>query len=125
MPTPENSQNPDLSEASFSGASNFETAALDISFSQSPIAASISPQILSKVTRLFNAGLEDIVNELLQNARRAGATQVEVWLTELGHLRIADNGCGIESAQMLLNLGQSDWEGEIVESEVRRRTLRN
>ncbi|MCY6493970.1 ATP-binding protein [Leptolyngbya sp. GGD] len=114
MPTPENSQNADFSNASFSGAFQLNE---DLDTSLSPISASISLQILTKVTRLFNAGLEDIVNELFQNARRAGATQVKVSLTESGNLRIEDNGCGIESAQTLLNLGQSDWEGEIVESE--------
>ncbi len=95
MPTPEHQQPFEFSDERLS--SSYGAGELDSSFSQPVITASISPQILSKVTRLFNAGLEDIVNELFQNARRAGATQVQVSLTESGHLRIEDNGCGIES----------------------------
>jgi hypothetical protein len=40
--------------------------------------ASISPKTLDKVTRLFNASLTDIFNELIQNARRAGASRIDV-----------------------------------------------
>ncbi|MBD1848336.1 hypothetical protein H6F89_34310 [Cyanobacteria bacterium FACHB-63] len=114
MPTPENSSYSNFSEESFSaldaGANELEEIFL-------PITASISPQILTKVTCLFNASLEDILNECFQNARSAGATQVEVLFTEQRTLRIEDNGCGIESPQMLLNLGQSDWDQTVVESE--------
>ena len=35
--------------------------------------AQVSPQAISKVTRIFNGTLDDIFNELFQNARRAGA----------------------------------------------------
>ena len=37
------------------------------------ITASIDPDALDKTSRFFNASLEDILTELLQNARRAGA----------------------------------------------------
>jgi hypothetical protein len=36
--------------------------------------ARVSPQAITKVTRIFNGTLDDIFNELFQNARRAGAT---------------------------------------------------
>ncbi len=39
-----------------------------------PFYAAVSPKALDKATRLFNATLEDIFNELIQNARRAGAS---------------------------------------------------
>ncbi|MBD3666761.1 MAG: ATP-binding protein, partial [Kangiella sp.] len=42
------------------------------------IRARISADALDKATRFFNAGLEDIFNELLKKARRAGATRVEI-----------------------------------------------
>ncbi|MBW4422684.1 MAG: hypothetical protein KME13_26330 [Myxacorys californica WJT36-NPBG1] len=119
MPTPENPPNHQFSEewteASFHKMPEDELETS--SFSQLPIPASISPQILTKVTRLFNGGLEDIVNELFQNARRAGATQVEVILTQLGTLLIEDDGCGIENPKTLLSLGQSEWDAKVVESE--------
>lgn len=39
------------------------------------IRPSVSPEVINKVTRLFNGSLDDLVNEMLQNARRAGATR--------------------------------------------------
>ena len=35
--------------------------------------AQVAAQAIEKVGRLFNASIDDILNELLQNARRAGA----------------------------------------------------
>ena len=46
-----------------------------------PIRASVSPETIGKLTRLFNGSLSDILNELLQNARRAGASVVNVTTT--------------------------------------------
>ncbi len=42
------------------------------------IQAAVSSKILSKVDRLFSNTLSDIFIELLQNARRAGATLVQI-----------------------------------------------
>jgi len=85
------------------------------------IQARTSEKALSKVTRLFNASLEDILNELLQNARRAGATVVRVELlsSESGqtHLSLSDNGSGIDDPAILLMLGDSDWEEETLDRE--------
>jgi hypothetical protein len=44
------------------------------------IQAQVSSSTLSKVSRLFNASLTDCLNELLQNARRAGASAVKITL---------------------------------------------
>ena len=76
------------------------------------IQARISERTLSKVTRLFNATLTDILNELLQNARRAGATRVKVEVVNENYLSITDDGVGIDDPQILLTLGNSDWEEE-------------
>ena len=43
-----------------------------------PIRARIHERALSRVTKLFNAGLGDIFAELLQNARRGGAGRIDV-----------------------------------------------
>jgi len=80
------------------------------------IQAKVSENTLSKVTRLFNASLNDILNELLQNERRAGATQVKVEVNE-DYLSITDDGVGINDPSILLTLGNSDWEEETQERE--------
>ncbi len=73
------------------------------------ISASVSPQALGKATRFFNATLADIVNELLQNARRAGAGQVFAEEMATGYL-ISDDGCGIADPSALLAFGASGWD---------------
>ena len=40
--------------------------------------ARVSPEAISKVTRIFNGSLDDIFNELLQNSRRAGANMIAI-----------------------------------------------
>ena len=42
------------------------------------IFTSVAPETINKVTRLFNGSVSDILHELLQNARRAGASTVAV-----------------------------------------------
>ncbi len=85
----------------------------------SVIHASISPSILSKADRLFRNDDDGVFVELLQNARRAGATVVEIVIEQLtgddrgSRIVIQDNGSGIEDFQSLLTLGGSDWNAEI------------
>ncbi|MCU0565443.1 MAG: ATP-binding protein [Oculatellaceae cyanobacterium Prado106] len=83
----------------------------------STIQAQVSSATLGKVSRLFNASLTDCLNELLQNARRAGATGVSLSLTDDRHLTIADDGIGIANPQTLLTLGQSDWSSQTQQQE--------
>jgi hypothetical protein len=73
------------------------------------IQAQVSQATLSKVGRLFNASLTDCLNELLQNARRAGATTVTIRLSDDRLLTVEDDGTGIAQPQTLLTLGESDW----------------
>ena len=61
-----------------------------------PIRATVSDQTITKVTRLFNGTLKDVLNELLQNARRAGANLVTVGARPDGNglrITIEDDGC--------------------------------
>lgn len=52
-----------------------------------------------------------LITELLQNARRAGATRIDVhYDAKTGHLRIADNGGGIGDFQKLLAFNESGWD---------------
>lgn len=50
------------------------------------------------------------IKELAQNARRAGATQVDIsYDREAGVMVIADDGRGIDSLESILTIGQSGW----------------
>lgn len=82
--------------------------------------ATISPSILSKADRLFCNDDRGIFTELLQNARRAGATRVEVTIEaspeqeHVTRVTFEDNGHGIEDFQKLLTLGDSNWNPEVL-----------
>lgn len=52
-----------------------------------------------------------LVSELLQNARRAGATRIDLTHdTATRRLCISDNGCGIDDFQKLLVFNESGWD---------------
>ena len=77
--------------------------------------ARVSPEAISKVTRIFNGSLDDIFNELLQNARRAGASMVAISALHLEDacvITVSDDGAGIDDPANLVSLGQSDWSDE-------------
>jgi len=73
------------------------------------IQAQVNPRLLSKADRLFTGTLEGRIIELLQNARRAGATIVRITNAD-GQVTIQDNGRGIEDFSVLLDLGRSGWD---------------
>jgi len=86
------------------------------------IRARIHDSALKRVTRTFAATLADIFAETLQNARRAGATRVNVVLGE--HERnggpivtVLDDGQGIADPRVLLSFGENGWSGELVQRE--------
>ncbi len=86
----------------------------------SSIRPTVSETTITRVTRLFNGSPTDILNELLQNARRAGATFVQVDYATAGdvtHLIVSDNGCGIEDPARLLALGSSEWSEDTTRRE--------
>ncbi len=56
----------------------------------------------------FEATFEHAVAELLQNARRSGATRIEVRTTAT-ELTVEDNGCGVDDPLTLLAPGKSAW----------------
>ena len=59
------------------------------------IRATVNPRLLSKANRLFTGSLRGRIIEILQNARRAGATKVEITNHD-GQVTVHDNGRGIE-----------------------------
>lgn len=75
------------------------------------IRASIDPGALEKTTRFFNAGLDDILTELFQNARRAGANTVSVSIG-LRDIAVHDDGAGVGDPARLLAFGASGWNAE-------------
>jgi hypothetical protein len=87
------------------------------------IRAQISPTILSKADRLFRNDDGGVFVELLQNARRAGASVVDIRIEELPGRAVAstvtfhDNGRGIDDFQKLLTLGDSDWSADVYQAE--------
>src|SRR3546814_3151517 len=79
-----------------------------------------SSDLVTKVTRLFNNTLGDILSELIQNARRAGASAVDLKVIEADEaafLAIVDDGAGIEDPSVILALGRSGWGDDIARRE--------
>ena len=70
---------------------------------------------------MFNASAETIFTELLQNARRSGATCVDITLRKLESdqtaVTLCDNGTGIDDPQNLLAYGENGWSAETVKNE--------
>ena len=80
------------------------------------IQARVNTRLLNKASRLFTGTLEGRVIEILQNARRAGATEVHIINTD-GIVTVQDNGRGIEDFSKLLDLGGSGWDDALEVSE--------
>ena len=80
------------------------------------IQAQVNPRLLTKADRLFTGTLNGRIIELLQNARRAGATKVTI-TNENGWVTVKDNGQGIDNFAKLLDLGGSGWNEACEESE--------
>lgn len=57
-----------------------------------------------------------VLGELLQNARRAGATRVDIVLGE-GSVSVSDDGVGIDDFSVLLAIARSGWNEEVMTNE--------
>ena len=79
---------------------------------QDTICAQVHPRLLSKADRLFTGTVEGRIIEILQNARRSGASEVRI-TNEKRVVTVQDNGSGIEDFQKLLDLGGSGWDESI------------
>ena len=80
------------------------------------IQAQVSKRLLTKASRLFTGALEGRIIEILQNSRRAGATQVSI-INQDGLVTVHDNGSGIDDFSKLLSLGDSDWDDSLEKAE--------
>jgi len=67
--------------------------------------------LLNALSKTFSR-TTTVIGELLQNGRRAGATQIDVLLVD-GNLTVIDNGCGIDDFSVLLSIAKSGWNQEI------------
>lgn len=83
--------------------------------------ACVSEDAMSKVSQLFNASLDDILTELLQNARRARAKTIRIYETtdpNFGDaICIEDDGPGLNDPRTLFALGQSGWSEQLLADE--------
>ncbi len=80
-------------------------------------AMSVSGTRLIKVLRDAFTKPNTYVAELIQNARRSGATQIKITLDSNKLFIIEDDGCGISDFNTLLAVGASGWELETIEAE--------
>jgi hypothetical protein len=83
---------------------------------QETICAKVNPRLLTKTDRLFTGSMEGRIIEILQNARRAGATEVRITNKD-GFVTVEDNGSGIDDFQKLLDLGGSGWDEKLEQGE--------
>jgi hypothetical protein len=60
------------------------------------ITAAVNPRLFTKASRLFTGTLAGRVIEVLQNARRAGARNVQITTSD-GIVTVRDDGRGIEA----------------------------
>ncbi len=78
--------------------------------------ARVADDAIARVSRLFNATLDDIFAELFQNARRAGATRIAVSRIDYPDMGdvicVIDDGPGVDRPEDLFTLGYSAWAQE-------------
>ena len=80
------------------------------------VTASINEGRMLSHLKAFFSNTSTVLSECMQNARRAGATEVEFSHVE-NTLTIMDNGCGIGNFQDLITLAGSGWSEELMASE--------
>ncbi len=80
------------------------------------VTGKINPAGIQKADRFFNGDFRTTMVELLQNARRAGATVMDITVSLVEEDRVAicveDNGKGVEDPAVLFTLMESGWEDE-------------
>lgn len=86
--------------------------------SQKTVAVKVNTNnLLHNMKKIFTDSTK-VISELMQNARRAGATEVEIFHDENARLLIVrDDGCGIEDFQSLLTIAESGWSEEVKDLE--------
>lgn len=72
------------------------------------ISAAVHQDAIHSVSRFFNSTTHDCISELLQNARRSGASQVHI-STNLHSISVSDDGHGLNDPSDILAFGHSSW----------------
>lgn len=75
------------------------------------VVLAVNNQRLVRNLRYSFTRKETLIAELMQNARRAGATQVTILYDVPSQiLTVEDNGCGIRDFQRMLTVAESGWD---------------
>ena len=74
------------------------------------IKARIHDAAIDKVAQFFDAGSTTVMQELFQNARRSGATRIEITEPDESTITIRDDRHGIADPQCVLDFGRSEWK---------------
>ena len=80
------------------------------------IRAHVDNDAIKRVSRFFNATTRQTIDELFQNARRAGASHVDVHISNDG-VTVTDDGCGAADPSSLLAFGRTGWDNDTVRRE--------
>ena len=75
---------------------------------RSTLMASTTREALLSASRALEGTADECIWELLDNARRAGATKVTV-TCDGHHVKVSDNGMGIADPEVVIRLGESWW----------------
>ncbi|HAF2412733.1 TPA: ATP-binding protein [Salmonella enterica] len=67
-------------------------------------------RLISNLRHAFNP--QSMLGELLQNARRAGATEIHITVDDTS-ITVSDDGAGIADMQSLINIAESGWDPEL------------
>ena len=82
------------------------------------VAMKVNQENLVKSLKFSFTNRSTVLGELMQNARRAGATQVSFdYDPVLSTLTVTDDGCGIDDIEALLTVAQSGWDAELMTEE--------
>lgn len=84
------------------------------------IRPTVGQSLITKVSRMFNGTITDVLNEMLQNSRRAGASEIQIDIAQFDGqptLVISDDGSGINDPAMIVTLGQSGWDDDLARRE--------
>ena len=81
---------------------------------QQTIRARIAEEAIAKVMQFFDGTLAQALHEILQNARRSGATSVAITRDLAnGRITVSDDGRGIGDPRTLLAFGRSGWPKDL------------
>ena len=75
-----------------------------------------SSEVLNRVSRMFDGTPKSVLRELMQNARRAGATKIDISFLD-GTLIIAHDGLAFDDFGKLFSLGSSGWDSKGIKNE--------